>query len=60
MSKVGSAIDIQDFLSKLPWFVWAKYPVEKHLPGYNYCGPSTQLDLQLDEHQNPKPGEKPY
>jgi hypothetical protein len=27
----GGAFDSQDFLSKLPGFIWAKYPGEKHL-----------------------------
>ena len=30
--------DIQKFSQKLPGFIWAKYPGEKHLPSYNYLG----------------------
>ena len=51
--------DIQKFLSKLPGTPWAKYPGEKHLPGYSYCGPNTRLDIRLDENDSPKPGEEP-
>ena len=34
-------------------------PFEKHLPGMRYCGPGTRLDLRLDEHGKPFPGNKP-
>ena len=51
--------DIQKFSEKLPGFVWAKYPKEKHLPSYNYLGPGTRLDIRLDESNIPKPGEEP-
>ncbi|ESP01452.1 hypothetical protein LOTGIDRAFT_157638 [Lottia gigantea] len=51
--------DIQKSLGPLPGFPWAKYPGEKHLPGHNYTGPGTRLDLRLDENDNPKPGEEP-
>ena len=51
--------DIQKFSSKLPGFVWSKYPGEKHPPTYNYLGPGTRLDIRLDENNIPKPGEEP-
>ncbi|ESP01963.1 hypothetical protein LOTGIDRAFT_157096 [Lottia gigantea] len=51
--------DIQKSLGSLPRFPWAKYPGEKHLPGHNYTGPGTRLDLLLDENDKPKPGEEP-
>ena len=51
--------DIQKFSEKLPGFLWSKYPKEKHLPGYNYLGPGTRLDIRLDESKNPKTGEEP-
>jgi transposase InsO family protein len=51
--------DIQNFLSNLPGLPWAKYPGEKHIPGYNYCGPGTRLDIRLDENDKPKLGEEP-
>ncbi|ESO88223.1 hypothetical protein LOTGIDRAFT_175895 [Lottia gigantea] len=51
--------DIQKSLGSLPGFPWSKYPGEKHLPGHNYTGPGTRLDLRLDENDNPKPGEEP-
>ncbi|ESO83310.1 hypothetical protein LOTGIDRAFT_176253 [Lottia gigantea] len=51
--------DIQKSLGSLPGFPWAKYPGEKHLPGHNYTGPGTRLDLRLDENDIPKPGEEP-
>ena len=51
--------DLQSFTSKLPGFIWSKYPGEHHLPGYNYLGPNTRLDLRLDENNLPKEGEHP-
>ncbi|ESO87074.1 hypothetical protein LOTGIDRAFT_154564 [Lottia gigantea] len=51
--------DIQKSLGSLPGFPWAKYPGEKHLPGHNYTGPGTRLDLRLDQNDKPKPGEEP-
>ncbi|ESP01634.1 hypothetical protein LOTGIDRAFT_172582 [Lottia gigantea] len=51
--------DIQKSLGSLTGFPWAKYPGEKHLPGHNYTGPGTRLDLRLDENDNPKSGEEP-
>ncbi|ESP04431.1 hypothetical protein LOTGIDRAFT_170824 [Lottia gigantea] len=50
---------IQKSLGSLPEFPWAKYPGEKHLPGHNYTGSGTRLDLRLDENDKPKPGEEP-
>ncbi|ESO85518.1 hypothetical protein LOTGIDRAFT_155005 [Lottia gigantea] len=56
--------DIQKSLGSLPGFPWAKYPGEKHLPGHNYTGPGTRLDLRLDKNDKPKPAwinkAKPY
>jgi len=52
-------IDIQSKLSNLPGFPWSKYPGEKHLPGHNYVGPGTRLDIRLDDSDKPKPGEEP-
>ena len=43
-SKVGSNITLP----------WSKYSGEAHLPGYNFCGPGTRLDLRLDENNNPR------
>ena len=52
--------DIRDSsLKLLPNPSWQKYPGEKHLKNYNYCGPGTRLDIRLDENNNPKPGEEP-
>ena len=51
--------DVQSFLSKLPGLPWSKYPFEKHLPNYSYCGPNTRLDIRLDNNDKPKPGEEP-
>ena len=36
---------------KLPW---ARYPGEMHLPGMNFAGPGTRLDLRLDSSGRPK------
>ncbi|ESO85888.1 hypothetical protein LOTGIDRAFT_167642 [Lottia gigantea] len=43
--------DIQKSLGSLPGF--------PHLPGHNYTGPGTRLDLRLDQNDRPKPGEEP-
>jgi hypothetical protein len=51
--------DIQSFLSRLPGLSWAKYPGEKHTPQYQYCGPSTRLDIRLDANDKSKPCEEP-
>ena len=51
--------DLQQTICKGPGLPWAKYQGEKHLPGYNYAGPCTSLDIRLDENDNPKPGEEP-
>ncbi|ESO82651.1 hypothetical protein LOTGIDRAFT_155664 [Lottia gigantea] len=51
--------DIQKSLGSLPGFPWAKYSGEKHLPGHNYTGPGTRLDLRLDQYDKPKQGEEP-
>ncbi len=51
--------DIAGKLAKLPGLPWAKYPGEKHLPGYSYCGPGTRLDIRLNENDQPNPGEFP-
>ena len=58
-STARTKFDSQNFLSKLPGLPWSKYPGEKHLPGYSYCGPNTRLDIRLDENNNPKLGEEP-
>jgi hypothetical protein len=36
---------------KLPW---AKYPGEMHLPGMNFAGPGTRLDLRLNPNGHQK------
>jgi len=41
---------------KLPW---AKYPGEMHLPGMNFEGPGTRLDLRLDSSGRPRPDSIP-
>ena len=46
-------------MTKLPGTPWVKYPGEKHLPGYNYCGPGTRLDIRLDDDDQPRSGEAP-
>ncbi len=54
-----SGCDIAKKLARFPGFPWAKYPGEKHLPGYSYCGPGTRLDIRLNENDQPNPGEFP-
>ena len=56
---VGEKLDLQESLSNLPGFIWSKYPKEKHFPGYQYLGPSTRLDIRVNENNQPKPGEEP-
>src|SRR5438093_7555916 len=51
--KSVSGGDIQKFLSNVP-FSTTGNPFEKHLPGHSFTGPSTRLDLRLDENNNPK------
>jgi transposase InsO family protein len=51
--------DIQKFASKLPGLPWSKYSGEKHLFNHSFTGPGTRLDLRLDEHDQPNPGEYP-
>ena len=58
-NKQGASFDVQSFLTKLPGTPWSKYPGEKHLPGYQYCGPGTRLDIRLDENDRPLSGEEP-
>ena len=41
---------------KLPW---AKYPGEMHLPGMNFAGPGTRLDLRLNPNGTPKDSSMP-
>ena len=52
-------LDIQSKLSYLPGFPWSKYLGEHHLPGHNYVGPGTRLDMRLDQKDIPRPGEEP-
>ncbi len=59
ISAKGGSFDIQNSLSNIPGFSWSKYKSEKHLPGYQYLGPSTRLDIRLDENDIPKTGEEP-
>jgi len=42
----------------IPKFMKTKYG-ELHLPGKNFCGPLTRLDIRLDENDIPKPEEEP-
>ena len=59
LGRVHYGGDIQKMLGRLPGMPWAKYSGEKHLPGYNYCGPGTRLDIRLDAQGRPKSGEEP-
>lgn len=45
--------DLQKLSSHLPSFPWSKYPGEHHLPGHNFTGPGTRLDLRLDDDDLP-------
>lgn len=38
---------------------WAKYPGEMHIPGMNFAGPGTRLDLRLNPNGTPKDSSKP-
>jgi hypothetical protein len=44
--------DISAKLANLPGTPWAKYPEEKHLPGYSYCGTGSRLEIRLDDHDH--------
>ena len=58
--KFGNALDVQSFLGKVPFGApWSRYPNEKHLPGHNFTGPNTRLDLRLDNNDQPLPDSKP-
>jgi len=59
ISSIKTGGDIAASLGKLPGLPWAKYPREKHLPCYNYCGPGTRLNIRLDNQDQPRPGEYP-
>jgi len=59
LKKKSHGGDIAAKLESLPGTPWAKYPGEKHLPGYSYCGPGTRLDIRLDDNDQPNPGEFP-
>ena len=41
---------------KLPW---AKFQGELHLPGHQFTGPGTRLDLRLNPNETPKDWSKP-
>ena len=51
--------DIQKTLENFPGFIWSKYSKEKHLPGHNFTGPGTRLDLRLNPDNTPKEDSKP-
>ena len=60
----GGMFDLQSALRKMPGFIWSKYPKEKHFykfpaSAYSYLGPSTALNIRLDENDQPKSGEEP-
>ena len=60
----GGLFDLQSALGTMPGFIWSKYPGEKHrykfpFGSYSYLGPSTWLDIRLDENDKPKPGDEP-
>ena len=44
--------DLQNSLSTWPGFPWAKYPYEKHAPGYSYLGPGTQLQIRIPDYKD--------
>ena len=58
----GGMFDLQSALVKMPGFIWSKYLKEKHFykypaSAYSYLGPSSRLDIRLDENDQPKVGE---
>src|SRR6266853_863081 len=52
-------MDVQNLLSKLPGFIWAKYKNEKHWPSYNYLGANTSLTDRLRSDDVPYENEQP-
>ena len=59
MQPKHSGGDIQKALENFPGFIWSKYSKEKHLPGHNFTGPGTRLDLRLNPDNTPKEDSKP-
>ncbi len=52
---IGTGIDIHKIIGKLP-----KPKGGWTLPGHKYTGPWNPLHQQLDENDNPLPGQEPY
>ena len=60
----GEMFDLQSALGIMPGFIWSKYPKEKHFYKFpasanSYLGPSTALNIRLDENDQPQVGEEP-
>ena len=54
----GNAIDVQNILSKTP-FTTTGIKGELHLPGHSFTGPGTNLNLRLNENNEPYEWSKP-
>ena len=58
MTNVHVGGDIQKFFAKLP-FTTTGIPRELHLPGHNFVGPGTNLNIRLNTDNSPKEWSKP-
>ena len=68
----GGMFDLQSALGKMPGFNWSKYLGEQHMiykfnklnkfpfSGYSYLGPSSALNIRLDENDKLNPGKNQY
>ena len=56
--------DLQNSVGNMPGLIWSKYSQETHFykfpaSAYFYLGPSTALNIRLDENDKPKSGDEP-
>ena len=57
----GGIFDLHSALGIMPGFIWSKYPTEKHMiyifpaKSYSYLGPGSQVDIRLDDNDQPRP-----
>ena len=58
-SEGGDLVSTLNSVTKNIKLPWAKYPGELHLPGHNFTGPGTRLDLRLNPDGSPKDFSKP-
>ena len=59
MAKGGDLVSSLNSATSNIRLPWAKYPGEMHLPGMNFAGPGTRLDLRLNPNGTPTDSSKP-